>query len=101
MSEPALERRVLLMAPTSRDAELTRSILTRAGIMSEHFADFESLCDALDDGAGAVLFPEEAVGQGSGRLAHYLAMQPPWSDIPLLVLARPGAVSADVAQAME
>jgi hypothetical protein len=56
----------------------------------------------LDHGAGAVLFPEESVEQGrSGRFAQFLAAQPPWSDLPLLVMARPGAVSTEVAEAID
>ena len=56
----------------------------------------------MDIGAGAVLFPEEAVEQGrSGRLARFLAAQPPWSDLPLLVMARPGAVSTEVAEGID
>src|SRR5262249_41368785 len=31
----------------------------------------------------------------------WLASQPPWSDLPLIILARPGADSASVAQAMD
>ncbi len=36
-----------------------------------------------------------------GVSAEWLARQPPWSDLPVLVLARPGADSAAVAQAMD
>jgi signal transduction histidine kinase/ActR/RegA family two-component response regulator len=98
----AREMRLLVLAPTTRDGELTQAMLDRAGIACECFSDLETLCDVLDLGAGGVLFPEEAVEQGrSGRLARYLAAQPAWSDLPVLVLARPGAVSADVARAMD
>ena len=96
------EQRVLVLAPTTRDAELTQTMLGRAGIACECFADLEPLCVALEHGAGAVLFPEEAVEQGrSGSLGRYLASQPPWSDLPVLILARQGAVSGGVAQAMD
>jgi signal transduction histidine kinase/ActR/RegA family two-component response regulator len=102
VAQADLERRVLVHAPTPRDAELTRLVLERAGIACDCFADLDELCRALEAGAGAVLFPEEAVEQGrSGSLARYLANQAAWSDMPLLVLARHGAVSADVGQAMD
>jgi PAS domain S-box-containing protein len=56
----------------------------------------------LETGAGAVLLPEEAIVQDRRTcLADWLAHQPPWSDLPILVLAHPGADSAEVAQAMD
>ena len=98
----ALELRLLILAPTTRDGGLAQAMLQRAGIACDCFADLASLCDALEQGAGAVLFPEDALEQSqSGRLAGYLASQPAWSDLPVLVLARPGAVSVDVARAMD
>jgi PAS domain S-box-containing protein len=55
----------------------------------------------LDAGAAAVLLPEDAIVQdGNHLLADWLGGQPPWSDLPVLILARPGADSAAVAQAM-
>jgi len=93
---------VLILAPTLRDRDLTQAMLDRAGIACDCFSDLTQLCDELEHGASAVLLPEEAVDQGrTGRLARYLATQPTWSDLPLLVLARPGAASVEVAEAME
>jgi PAS domain S-box-containing protein len=49
-----------------------------------------------------VLIAEESVvHSGDQSLTEWLARQPPWSDLPVLVLARPGADSAGVAQAMD
>ena len=99
---PNLEQRVLFLAPTDKDAAMTASILGRAGVTCASCADFVELCDQLESGAGAVMLPEEAVVvEKYDRLTGWLSKQPPWSDLPVLVLARPGADSAAVAQAMD
>jgi signal transduction histidine kinase/ActR/RegA family two-component response regulator len=98
----SLEQRILFLAPTSRDASLTSSILGRANVSSVRCADLAALCAELEAGAGVVVMPEEAVlSQQYGCLTAWLARQPPWSDLPLLLLARPGADSAAMAQAMD
>jgi signal transduction histidine kinase/FixJ family two-component response regulator len=98
----SVEQRVLILAPTTRDGALTRDVMTRAGIACESYASLDALCGALADGAGALLIPEEYVERGTaGPLERFLAAQPPWSDLPILMLARHGAASASVAEAME
>ena len=97
-----LEQRVLTLAPTPKDADLTRSVLGRAGVTCVPCSSMAQLCNQLGAGAGAILVVEEAVVESPDRrLADWLARQPPWSDLPVLVLARLGADSAAVAQAME
>jgi signal transduction histidine kinase/ActR/RegA family two-component response regulator len=97
-----LEERVLVLAPTGKDAALTRSILDRTGVVCAACTDLDEVCEQLGAGAGALLLTEEAVRSGgSRRLEQWLAAQPPWSDLPVLVLARAGADSAAVAQAMD
>ena len=97
-----LELRILTLAPTTKDADLTRSVLGRAGVTCVPCHGMDQLCDQLTAGAGAVLVVEEAVVESRDRsLANWLSRQPPWSDLPILVLARLGADSAAVAQAME
>ena len=97
------ELRVLLLAPTGKDAALTSSVLERAGVQSVPCSSVLEICRELQTGgAGALLLPEEAVAPGrDGPLALCLGDQPPWSDLPVLILARKGADSAAVAQAMD
>ena len=97
----SLETRVLLLAPTVTDGELTHAILTRADVACVTCPDQAQVCEQLTVGAGAVLIAEEAVHGGDGGLAEWLGRQPPWSDLPVLILARAGASSAAVAWAME
>ncbi|HEX4609261.1 MAG TPA: HAMP domain-containing sensor histidine kinase [Urbifossiella sp.] len=96
------ERRLLVLAPTGKDAALTAAVLDRAGVGCRTCPDFTRVCEELDAGAGAVLLAEEAVGPDrSDGLTGWLARQPPWSDLPVLVLARPGADSAAVGRAIQ
>ncbi len=97
-----LELCVLMMAPTPRDGRLAESILTKAGVACLNCASMDELRGLLDANVGAVLIPEEAVLPiGKSRLTRWVNAQPPWSDLPILMLARPGADSAIVAQAMD
>jgi len=98
----ATELRLLLVAPTAHDSRIAESMLERAGVLSLCCRDLAEVSLELERGAAAVLVPEEAVEQADREyLSHWLAKQPPWSDLPVLVLARPGADSAAVAQAMD
>src|ERR1700741_4514881 len=83
----ALEQRILVLAPTGRDAALTRTILEGVAITCESHPTLDAVCDARGHGAGAVLLAEEAVGEGpKARLADWIAEQRPWSDLPILVV---------------
>ncbi len=93
------EARVLLLAPTV--AELTCAVFARAGIACLPCFDQVQLCEQLTAGAGAVVMAEEAVHVGDSGLAEWLGRQPPWSDLPVLILARAGVHSVAVAGAME
>ena len=98
----ALDMRVLVLAATQRDFTLTAEVLGRADIECCGCSSLDDLTNELRRGAGSVLIPEEAVsGAENKSLTRYLAEQPSWSDMPVLVLARPGADSGDVATAMD
>jgi len=78
--------RILLLAPTGRDAETTVQILSRAGFASEACADAEELCRAIEEGAGLAIVTAEALTpRAMRRLAETFAAQPPWSEIPLMI----------------
>ncbi|MEA2338878.1 MAG: hypothetical protein QOE82_2885 [Thermoanaerobaculia bacterium] len=78
--------RILLLAPTGRDAGTTVGILTRAGFTAEACADAEDLCRGIEAGAGLVIVTAEALTPRSmRRLAETFAAQPPWSEIPLMI----------------
>ena len=92
--------RFLLMAPTSRDGDITRDLLNGAGIDTAVFVTLDALVQALNEGAAAVLVAEEHLtGSLKSPLAAWLSRQPPWSDLPILILTRPGADSPESAEA--
>ena len=97
-----LEQRVLVVAPTGKDAQLTQSVLQRAGVSCACCSTLTQVCKELEFGAGALVLAEEAISPHTKQsLADWLAAQPPWSDLPILILARAGARAAAVAQAMD
>ncbi|HSB12335.1 MAG TPA: PAS domain S-box protein [Blastocatellia bacterium] len=96
------DERVLILAPTSGDAELSRSILSGAGLECEVFSDIRELCRELDDGAGVVLLTEEPLACNEAAcLLEQIQKQPSWSDIPIILLAELGADSALAITTME
>ena len=97
-----LERRILVLAPTGRDAQLTRGILAEVGIRCTICTDVPHLVRELAVGAGALLVSEEALGEESHlyHLGERLSRQPAWSDLPILLLAHHGVDSAAVRQAV-
>ncbi|HEV7428281.1 MAG TPA: ATP-binding protein [Thermoanaerobaculia bacterium] len=78
--------RILLLAPTGRDAETTVQILARAGFASEACSDAEELCRGIEQGAGLAIVTAEALTpRAMRRLATTFAAQPPWSELPLMI----------------
>ena len=101
-SQAALERRVLILAPTGRDGQLTRSVLAEGGIRSCICDDLASLVQEMAQGAGALLLSEEALASEVHLhfLGDKLLRQPTWSDLPILLLAHQGADSPAVRKAV-
>lgn len=87
LSDPR-EVRVLVLA-TGRDNTLTCELLRRAGIDSQPCSTPDDLCREIEAGAGAVVLAEELLTPALvERLLDVLRRQPPWSDLPILVVAR-------------
>ncbi|MGE3276830.1 MAG: ATP-binding protein [Vicinamibacterales bacterium] len=97
----AVDRRLLVLAPTSRDGATAQQVLATAGVPVQVCGSLASLLAELSTGAAALLLAEEALPDArTTALRRWLADQPPWSDLPLLILARAGADSADLAEAV-
>jgi PAS domain S-box-containing protein len=99
-SQLQLERRLLILAPTGRDAELSRTLLAEHGFRCTICNDLQCLVAEMALGVGAVLVSEEALQtiEHLYVLGERLARQPTWSDVPVLLLAHPGADSPQVRQ---
>ena len=96
-----LETRVLVLAPTARDARATRNILA-AGVASAVCPTIADVCREAGRGAGAALVTAEAaLADREQRLAAVLRDQPPWSDLPLIVLTPSGADVPRLLRALE
>jgi signal transduction histidine kinase len=97
----AAERRVLLLAPTARDAQASCKIFASAKIECDLCGGLDHLCAEIAAGAGAVILPEETVlADSAERLRGALCQQPAWSDLPVIVLSSTGAESPGVAKAL-
>jgi signal transduction histidine kinase len=93
--------RVLLIAPTARDGELTRHILQKAGLACAICHDLTTMCAELDHGAALLLLPEEQILSAQlTLLTDVLACQPTWSDLPIVVMTKRGAESQVLASVL-
>jgi PAS domain S-box-containing protein len=85
------DERILIFAPTGRDNALTARFLVDANLRPEACDSVEHLCLEMSEGAGLVFLTGEALTlEAMQCLTGALAQQPPWSDIPVLVLTSGG-----------
>lgn len=98
---PTDEYRVLLRAATTKDATVAVEVLRRAHVHVHVCSNLAELVTQLGVGAGALMIAEEAVESATfGALPSALMAQEPWSDIPVIVLARTGADSSAIVRMM-
>jgi signal transduction histidine kinase/ActR/RegA family two-component response regulator len=101
-SSQVLERRVLALGPTGKDATLIGSMLREVGMECVFFETSTDLESALRTGAGALLVTEEAVlGGAQTMLVEFVRGQPAWSELPILILTSRESTSPVVVQFME
>src|SRR5688572_28780561 len=87
-STDELESRVVVFAPAGRDGSLTAKALAVAGMGSEVCGNASALIAALQEGAGALLLTEQALVPAIlDQVRACLGRQPPWSDLPVVVVA--------------
>ena len=96
------QARVLVLAPTTADADLSEAILADAGFAHEIYRDLPALCSELAGDVAALVITEDTVANGEMRSLHdALQAQPDWSDLPILFLSRTGADSPAAGRAMQ
>lgn len=89
------EARVLVLAPIGRDASLIAGTLCAAGIHAVTCPDFDALFGCLKEGAAAAVVAQEGLSQASvTTVATWLTLQPPWSDLPFIVLTSGGKANS-------
>ena len=86
---------LLIVAPIGRDAELMCAQLAHVGMRCQVCTGASDVCARIRDGVGAVILTEEALPpEAVSEIIVTLAGQPPWSEIPLVILS--GAPSLDM-----
>jgi signal transduction histidine kinase len=94
--------RIALLTPTGRDAAVAEQVMVNAGLRATACADMPALCRLVRAGVGAVLVAEEALNsEASTMLLGVLADQPPWSDVPIVVLTGEGELSRAIPRALD
>jgi signal transduction histidine kinase/ActR/RegA family two-component response regulator len=87
--------RVLVWA-SARDGRLTCGFLTDIGVPCVSCGQWEELAAEWDRGVGAVVLAGELLSESVvANLAARLAVQAPWSDVPVIIVAGADAMVAD------
>ncbi|HEY2633729.1 MAG TPA: ATP-binding protein [Steroidobacteraceae bacterium] len=87
----ALSLRALILAPSGRDAPLLVMLLKEAGFAADICTHLGVLNQELVKGAGLAIVADEALQNAELRpLVAFLESQPPWSDIPIILLTQRG-----------
>jgi signal transduction histidine kinase len=77
------------VSPNVADAELAVGFLRAAGVEAKAFPGLRELAFGLDEDAGCLILVEEAlIAEDLPALREALERLPPWSDVPLIVVAR-------------
>ena len=96
-----MENRVLVLAPTGRDAALASQILGNMGLPCRACADEDDLCREIAAGAAVAILAEEALHPWTvNSLLNALGRQGPWSDLPLIVFTRGERSSESILEAL-
>jgi signal transduction histidine kinase len=83
------ELRVLVVAPTRRDGEITCELLEREKVECIICPGVRHITDELASGVGALVLTDSALrDSGMSLLVKAIQQQPPWSDVPTLLLTR-------------
>jgi signal transduction histidine kinase/ActR/RegA family two-component response regulator len=83
------EQRLLVLAPTGADSRLAVELLKRNGFNAESCASGEQLRQELAAGIGALIVADEALTpEFVMQMVSILENQPPWSDIPVIILTK-------------
>ncbi|UWU67355.1 response regulator [Bradyrhizobium sp. NC92] len=81
------DHHVLVFAPIGRDGPAAAELFRGSGLEAVNCRDLEELVTEMSAGVGAVFVAEEGLfGKDTAPLAKWIAGQPPWSDLPFVVL---------------
>lgn len=93
---------VLVLAPRGQDARLAADALELERIAAEICGSLSEIAQRFNDETNALLIAEEAlVAEQLPLLLGRLKQQPPWSDIPVIILSAAGGGDRASVQALE
>lgn len=96
-SSASKELRVLVVAPTRRDGEITCELLGREGVECILCRGLQQVTDELKSGVGALVLTDTALKDPAmTSFVGAMRAQPPWSDVPTLLLT-PDKLDSSVA----
>src|SRR5436190_11579411 len=82
---------VFIIAPVGQDAATMAALLDAEGFETQICRRLDEYSGRITDGAGALLLTEEALESAQGSLLlDLLKAQPPWSELPLIILTSGG-----------
>jgi len=83
-------QQIAILAPSGRDSAVIEGILRSGDVAACVESGIVSLIEALDEPrAGGLILAEEALNEeGLQILERWLGAQPPWSDLPVVLLTR-------------
>lgn len=88
--EEADDVSVLILAPHGRDGAVAAAILSEIGINATTCPSLDVLVAGLDASACAVITEEALLSVNRLELAAWIERQPPWSDLPFILLTHRG-----------
>lgn len=79
---------VAILTPTGHDSTVAEKVLERAGLEARICAGMREVCEMIArEEIGVLLMAEEALAPADrNRLIDTLDSQPPWSDVPIIIL---------------
>jgi signal transduction histidine kinase len=93
---------VALLTPTGRDGDIMARVLASSGLHATVCSDMAELCGQLAGDVGALVVAEEALSAtATEMLLAVLDAQPPWSDVPIMVLTGEEELSRSIPRALE
>ncbi|PPQ18047.1 His Kinase A (phospho-acceptor) domain-containing protein [Bradyrhizobium shewense] len=81
------DHRVLVFAPIGRDGPASAELFRSSNLDASNCRSLPELVSEMSAGVGTVFLAEEGLfGKDTAPLAQWIASQPPWSDLPFVIL---------------
>jgi signal transduction histidine kinase/ActR/RegA family two-component response regulator len=81
------DQQILIFAPIGRDGPASAELFRSAKLPAINCRNLPDLVSEMNAGVGTVFLAEEGLfGQDTTPLAQWIERQPPWSDLPFVIL---------------